>query len=68
MQQLENVLDPVHATILHGRPVHGFPAAPEWMEMRHFTLGRQKARPITWPGGKGRSQAQNGIARSRMCR
>ena len=33
MQQLENALDPVHATILHGRPVQGFPAAPEWMEM-----------------------------------
>jgi 5,5'-dehydrodivanillate O-demethylase len=38
MQQLENALDPVHATILHGRPVHGFPAAPEWMETPDFTV------------------------------
>jgi 5,5'-dehydrodivanillate O-demethylase len=38
MQQLENALDPVHATILHGRPVHGFPAAPEWMETPDFNV------------------------------
>jgi 5,5'-dehydrodivanillate O-demethylase len=38
MQQLENALDPVHATILHGRPVHGLPAAPEWMERPEFTV------------------------------
>jgi 5,5'-dehydrodivanillate O-demethylase len=38
MQQLENALDPVHATILHGRPVHGFPAAPEWMERPDFNV------------------------------
>jgi 5,5'-dehydrodivanillate O-demethylase oxygenase subunit len=38
MQQLENALDPVHATILHGRPVHGLPAAPEWMERPNFTV------------------------------
>ena len=38
MQQVENALDPVHATILHGRPVHGFPAAPEWMETPDFTV------------------------------
>jgi 5,5'-dehydrodivanillate O-demethylase oxygenase subunit len=38
MQQLENALDPVHATILHGRPVHGLPAAPEWMERPDFTV------------------------------
>lgn len=38
MQQLENALDPVHATILHGRPVHGFPAAPEWMETPEFDV------------------------------
>ncbi len=36
MQQLENALDPVHATILHGRAVHGLPAAPEWMETPDF--------------------------------
>jgi 5,5'-dehydrodivanillate O-demethylase len=38
MQQLENALDPVHATILHGRPIHGFPAAPEWMETPDFDV------------------------------
>jgi len=38
MQQLENALDPVHATILHGRAVHGFPAAPEWMETPDFDV------------------------------
>lgn len=38
MQQLENALDPVHATVLHGRPVHGFPAAPEWMETPDFDV------------------------------
>jgi 5,5'-dehydrodivanillate O-demethylase oxygenase subunit len=38
MQQLENALDPVHATILHGRPVHGLPAAPEWMERPDFNV------------------------------
>jgi 5,5'-dehydrodivanillate O-demethylase oxygenase subunit len=38
MQQLENALDPVHATILHGRAVHGLPAAPEWMETPDFTV------------------------------
>ena len=38
MQQVENALDPVHATILHGRPVRGFPAAPEWMETPDFTV------------------------------
>ena len=38
MQQLENALDPVHATILHGRPVHGRPAAPEWMETPDFNV------------------------------
>jgi 5,5'-dehydrodivanillate O-demethylase len=38
MQQLENALDPVHATILHGRPVHGSPAAPEWMETPDFNV------------------------------
>jgi 5,5'-dehydrodivanillate O-demethylase oxygenase subunit len=38
MQQLENALDPVHATILHGRPVHGLSAAPEWMERPDFTV------------------------------
>lgn len=38
MQQLENALDPVHATILHGRAVHGLPAAPEWMERPDFTV------------------------------
>ena len=38
IQQLENALDPVHATILHGRPVHGLPAAPEWMETPDFTV------------------------------
>jgi 5,5'-dehydrodivanillate O-demethylase len=38
MQQLENALDPVHATILHGRPVHGLPAAPEWMETPDFNV------------------------------
>jgi len=38
MQQLENALDPVHATILHGRPVHGIPAAPEWMETPDFNV------------------------------
>lgn len=38
MQQLENALDPVHATILHGRPVHGLPAAPEWMETPDFDV------------------------------
>jgi len=38
MQQLENALDPVHATILHGRAVHGFPAAPEWMETPDFNV------------------------------
>ena len=38
MQQVENALDPVHATILHGRAVHGFPAAPEWMETPDFNV------------------------------
>ncbi|MSP38471.1 MAG: hypothetical protein EXR70_08280 [Deltaproteobacteria bacterium] len=38
MQQLENCLDPVHATILHGRAVDGFPAAPEWMETPEFDV------------------------------
>jgi 5,5'-dehydrodivanillate O-demethylase oxygenase subunit len=38
MQQVENALDPVHATILHGRAVHGFPAAPEWMETPDFDV------------------------------
>ena len=38
MQQLENALDPVHATILHGRAVHGLPAAPEWMETPDFNV------------------------------
>jgi phenylpropionate dioxygenase-like ring-hydroxylating dioxygenase large terminal subunit len=38
MQQLENALDPVHATILHGRAVHGRPAAPEWMETPDFNV------------------------------
>ena len=38
MQQLENALDPVHATILHGRAVHGRPAAPEWMETPDFSV------------------------------
>jgi 5,5'-dehydrodivanillate O-demethylase len=38
MQQLENALDPVHATILHGRAVYGFPAAPEWMETPDFNV------------------------------
>jgi 5,5'-dehydrodivanillate O-demethylase len=38
MQQLENALDPVHATILHGRAVHGSPAAPEWMETPDFNV------------------------------
>jgi 5,5'-dehydrodivanillate O-demethylase len=38
MQQLENALDPVHATILHGRAVHGLPAAPEWMERPDFSV------------------------------
>jgi 5,5'-dehydrodivanillate O-demethylase len=38
MQQVENALDPVHATILHGRAVHGFPASPEWMETPDFNV------------------------------
>jgi len=38
MQQLENALDPVHATILHGRAIHGAPAAPEWMETPNFDV------------------------------
>lgn len=38
MQQLENALDPVHATILHGRAVDGAPAAPEWMERPDFEV------------------------------
>lgn len=38
IQQLENALDPVHATILHGRAVHGAPAAPEWMETPNFDV------------------------------
>ena len=38
MQQVENALDPVHATILHGRAVHGLPAAPEWMETPDFNV------------------------------
>ena len=38
MQQLENALDPVHATILHGRAVHGLPAAPGWMETPDFNV------------------------------
>jgi 5,5'-dehydrodivanillate O-demethylase len=38
MQQVENALDPVHATVLHGRPVHGLPAAPEWMETPDFNV------------------------------
>ncbi len=38
IQQVENALDPVHATILHGRAVHGFPAAPEWMETPDFNV------------------------------
>lgn len=38
IQQVENALDPVHATILHGRAVHGFPAAPEWMETPDFDV------------------------------
>ncbi len=43
MQQLENALDPVHATILHGRAVHGFPAAPEWMETPDFNVTMTEA-------------------------
>jgi hypothetical protein len=38
MQQLENALDPVHATILHGRAIRGAPAAPEWMETPNFAV------------------------------
>ncbi|HEX2385445.1 MAG TPA: Rieske 2Fe-2S domain-containing protein [Candidatus Binatia bacterium] len=38
LQQLENALDPVHATVLHGRPVEGRPAAPEWMERPEFEV------------------------------
>jgi 5,5'-dehydrodivanillate O-demethylase oxygenase subunit len=38
MQQLENALDPVHATVLHGRAIHGAPAAPEWMETPNFDV------------------------------
>lgn len=38
IQQLENALDPVHATILHGRAIHGAPAAPEWMETPSFDV------------------------------
>ena len=38
LQQLENALDPVHATVLHGRPVDGQPAAPEWMERPEFEV------------------------------
>src|SRR5919109_793681 len=38
MQQLENALDPVHATILHGRAVPRAPAAPEWMETPNFDV------------------------------
>jgi len=43
MQQLENALDPVHATILHGRAVHGLPAAPEWMETPDFNVATTDA-------------------------
>jgi len=38
MQQLENALDPVHATILHGRAIHSAPAAPEWLETPNFDV------------------------------
>ena len=43
MQQLENGLDPVHATVLHGRPVHGEPAAPEWMERPEFEVAANES-------------------------
>jgi 5,5'-dehydrodivanillate O-demethylase oxygenase subunit len=43
MQQLENGLDPVHATVLHGRPVHGSPAAPEWMERPEFEVAANES-------------------------
>lgn len=43
LQQLENALDPVHATVLHGRPVDGQPAAPEWMERPEFDVAENES-------------------------
>ncbi len=38
MQQVENALDPVHATILHGRRVQDVRQAPEWQEIPQFEV------------------------------
>lgn len=68
MQQLENALDPVHATILHGRPVHGFPAAPEWMETPDFNVTMTDTMAYYVHGVKDRKRAPSGIAKSPTCR
>jgi 5,5'-dehydrodivanillate O-demethylase len=38
LQQLENALDPVHATMLHGREVGEVRQAPEWQEFPQFEV------------------------------
>jgi 5,5'-dehydrodivanillate O-demethylase len=38
LQQLENALDPVHATVLHGREVHGTRAIAAFREMPVFDV------------------------------
>jgi 5,5'-dehydrodivanillate O-demethylase len=38
LQQLENALDPVHATVLHGREVNGTRAIPSFREMPEFEV------------------------------
>lgn len=38
LQQLENALDPVHATVLHGREVNGTRAIPSFREMPQFEV------------------------------
>ena len=54
MNQLDNCLDPVHATVLHGREVHGVRQNPERQESPGFEVLAELARELDGAVGASR--------------
>ena len=63
MNQLDNCLDPVHATILHGREVNGARENPERARSRNSKFWPTIYSPAMSPGAKDRLPEKNGIVK-----